>query len=249
MVSNIDRMTNDDTVGRFRKNKSNCLIDLPGIYNLSHPIDEEIVVAHEMFHEQFNKIVNIIAAPSINRDLFLTIQLIETGKLSTVAINMADELGDKVINLKKMKQYLNGVDVILTQANRNVGMDKVEKSVNKSKSISPILNIYPKHIEELIQKISPYIPNRSISPRFYALMLLENNQFVKLALEKYYINAYKKIQLILKNANLKSIIHEISEARKSFIEKILKDCVHTSHHHIIKNNFRDHKVDRYLLKK
>jgi ferrous iron transport protein B len=118
MVSNIDRMTVQNTVGRFRNDKSYYLVDLPGVYNLSHPLDEEMVVAHEIFHENFLKIANIVGAQSIERDLILTIQCLETGMLSTVMVNMIDEISDNAINYKKMSKMLNNVTIVPTQANR-----------------------------------------------------------------------------------------------------------------------------------
>jgi ferrous iron transport protein B len=118
MVSNIDRMTVENTVGRLRENKNYYMVDLPGVYNLSHPLDEEMVVAHEIFHEKFLKIANIIGAQSIERDLMLTIQCLETGMLSTVMINMIDEINPDSINYQKLSKMLNGVSIIPTQANR-----------------------------------------------------------------------------------------------------------------------------------
>lgn len=249
MVSNIDRMTNDDIVGRFKDNPTNYLIDLPGIYNLSHPIDEETIVAHEIFHEQFNKVINVIAASSIRRDLFLTIQLIESGKLSTLAINMIDELPKNSINVKKLKQYLNGVDIVLTQANRNKSVNKVERSVLNKKPIDSSLKIYPEHIEKLINEIAIHIPNRTISQRYYALMFLENNQFMMNAFKKYYSNAYKKITNILQNKNLTKISQEIIDARNQYIEQIMMNCVKPQIKNKFTTNFKSRKVDRCLLKK
>jgi ferrous iron transport protein B len=249
MVSNIDRMTNDDTVGKFRNDSSNHLIDLPGIYNLSHPIDEELVVAHEFFHEQFNKIINVIAASSLRRDLLLTIQLIESGKLSTLAINMIDELPKNSINVKKLRHYLNNVDIILTQANRNKNIGKVEKSVLRKDVVDSALKIYPQHIEQLINEIAIHVPARTISQRFYALMFLENNQFMIEAFKKHYVNAYKKITSILQNKNLEKISNEIINARNEYIEKIINTCVKTQHKNKIDSRFNKKRIDHYLLKK
>jgi ferrous iron transport protein B len=249
MVSNIDRMTNNDMAGRFRHNQSNYLIDLPGIYNLSHPIDEEIIVAHEIFHEQFNKVINVISASSIRRDLLLTIQLIESGKLSTLAINMIDELPKNSINVKKLKHYLNNVDIVLTQANRSKGIHKVEKSILNKKPVDSLLKIYPKHIEELINEIAIHIPNRTIAQRYYALMFLEGNQFVLSAFKKYYANAYRTIMDILKNKNIDVIATQITKARNDYIETIMNSCVKTQHKNKIDNRFNKKRIDHYLLKK
>jgi ferrous iron transport protein B len=249
MVSNIDRMTNDDIVGKFRRTPSNYLIDLPGVYNLSHTIDEEMVVAHEIFHEQFHKVLNVIAASSIRRDLFLTIQLVESGKLSTVAINMIDELSKNAINTRKLKSYLNNVNIVLTQANRNRGIRKVEKSILHKRTVDPVLKIYPTYIEELINKISIHIPNRMISQRYYSLMVLENNHFVLTALKKKFPNAYKNIMNILKNVDLKKTSESIIDARNKYIEQIMNDCIRVPAKHIVDKRFSSKRIDHYLLKR
>lgn len=249
MVSNIDRMTNSDTIGKFKNSPSNLLIDLPGIYNLSHPIDEEMVVAHEIFHEQFNKLVNIIAAPSLRRDLLLTIQLVESGKLSTVAINMVDEVPKNSINAKKMKHYLNGVDVILVQANRNKNINKVEKSIIQNKPVDAFFKIYPQKIENLIQEIIPHIPARTISQRYYALMFLEGNQFMMNAFMKKYANAYNSIMKILKQHDVNLLAQQIIKARNQYIEMIIENCVKVNHKKSISFQYKSKKIDHHLLKK
>lgn len=89
IVSNIDRMTTEHTLGRI-KHSHDYLIDLPGTYNLSHPIAEEKETHYHLLHHKFNSIVNIISSFSIERDLFLTLQCIETGMLNTLCVNMID---------------------------------------------------------------------------------------------------------------------------------------------------------------
>jgi ferrous iron transport protein B len=246
-VSNIDRLTVEDTIGRYRNNKSIALMDLPGIHNLSHPIDEEKVVGHEIFNEHFNKIINIIGAQSIQRDLLLTLQCIETGMLNTVVINMMDEIYDKAIDCKKLSKYLNGANIVLAQSNRNIGIDKAQNSSIKSKFIDPHVITYSNQIETYIRKLSNVLPNRRVSNRFYALMLLEGNQYIKEQLKQHYPKYYKKVKEVLGNVCL---YDEIINAKKLYIEKIIKNSTTIPKDKYVKvAKHKHYKADRFFLNK
>ncbi len=175
-VSNIDRLTVSNSVAKLKKDKSINIVDLPGIYNLSHPIDEELVVAHELAHERFSKIANIIGAQSIERDLFLTLQIAETGLLSNLVINMVDEVDKSQLLVNKLSKYLNNINISLCQANKSVGLQQVTKGFIKNNPISPNVVKYSSNIETLIKKISSILPHTKISKRYYAIMLLEKDR-------------------------------------------------------------------------
>ena len=98
IVSNIDRMTTEHTSGKIKKLNYANLIDLPGLHNLSHPLDEELEVSYHLFNAKTDGIANIISAYSIQRDLYLTLQCIETGMLNTLVINMIDQVNQCQIN-------------------------------------------------------------------------------------------------------------------------------------------------------
>jgi ferrous iron transport protein B len=246
-VSNIDRLTVEDTIGRYRDNKSVVLVDLPGIYNLSHPIDEEKVVAHEIFGEHFDKIINIIGAQSIQRDLMLTLQCIETGLLNTVVINMVDEVHPNAIDVKKMSQYLNNANITLTQANRNIGIKKVSQSSLKNKLIAPDVITYSPQIESYIRKLSNVLPSRKISNRFYALMLLEGNEYIKTELQKHFPIHYEKVKQILGST---CFYKEIIDAKRHHINKIIQNSTTITQASFVRVPKHKHqKVDRIVLNK
>jgi ferrous iron transport protein B len=246
-VSNIDRLTVEDTVGRYRGDKSIVLVDLPGIYNLSHPIDEEKVVAHEIFGEHFDKIVNIIGAQSIQRDLMLTLQCIETGMLNTVVINMIDEVHPNAINVKKLSQYLNGANIVLTQANHNVGIDKAKNVSIKNKFIDPHVITYSLKIENYIRRLSNALPTRRISNRFYAIMLLEGNDYVKEQLQKHYPEHYEKVKQILGDVCL---YKEIIDIKRAYINKIIQSTTTINQNTFVKvPKQRHNRIDRVVLNK
>jgi ferrous iron transport protein B len=246
-VSNIDRLTVEDTVGRYRNDKTIALVDLPGIYNLSHPIDEEKVVGHELFHEHFDKIVNIIGAQSIQRDLMLTLQCMETGLLNTVVVNMIDEVHDASINIKKLSKYLNNVNVVFTQANRNIGISEARTSTINSKLADPHVIHYSERIEEYVRKLEQVLPNRKISNRFYALMLLEGNQYINEELSKYYPEHYVKVKKIIGNVCL---YEEIMDFKKQYINKIILNATTVYQDKFVKiNKHKHYKADRFILNK
>lgn len=248
-VSNIDRLTVSNSVAKLKKDKSINIVDLPGIYNLSHPIDEELVVAHELAHERFNKIANIIGAQSIERDLFLTLQVAETGLLSNLVINMVDEVDKSQLLVNKLSKYLNNINISLCQANKSIGLQQVTKEFIKNNPVEPNVVKYSSNIETLIKKISSILPHTKISKRYYAIMLLENNEYVHQRLANKQKEIYIKIKQILKNVDLDKISNEILTTKKIYIKKIIKDCFKSFDKYLDKNKVKQYKFDKKILKK
>jgi ferrous iron transport protein B len=247
MVSNIDRLTVEDTLGKYRKDRSIGLVDLPGVYNLSHPIDEEKVVSHEIFHEHFDKIINIVGAQSIQRDLILTLQCIETGLLNTVVVNMIDEVVKDGIDLKKLSKYLNNATIVSTQANRNKGINDAEYSSINSEYVNPHVVTYSDRVESYIRQLSAILPSRKTSNRFYALMLLEGNQYIKEQLQKHFATQYEKVQKILGDVCL---YDEIIDTKKKYIHKIIDDATLANQPNYLRIAQLQHRhADRILLNK
>jgi ferrous iron transport protein B len=234
-------------VGRYRNDKSIALVDLPGIYNLSHPIDEEKVVAHEIFGEHYDKIVNIIGAQSIQRDLMLTLQCIETGMLNTVVINMIDEVHHGAINVKKLSRYLNNANVVLTQANRNIGINKARQGSIKNKFVNPHIVTYSPKIEDYIRRLVKILPSRKVTSRFYALMLLEGNDYVKESLAQHYPEDYKKAMSIIGD---RCFYKEIIGTKRAYINRIIQDATTITQEEFVKvPKHKFHKIDRIALNK
>ena len=254
-VSNIDRMTVDNAVGKLKYDKNHLLVDLPGIYNLSHAMDEELVVAHEIYHEQYDHITNIIGAQSIERDLLLTIQTIETGLMNTLIINMIDEVNYQLLDINKLSKLLNNVHIVLTQFNTNRGIETSSKSIINSHNVNSKIITYDNLTEKCINKISKLLPNdRKISKRFYAIMLLENNAYTHEFIQKYYPKHFHKIKKILnkyKNINFADIL---TNQRKHFIKEILRKTIKNNSKLKVtffskKNKTKQQKFDKKILNK
>lgn len=248
-VSNIDRLTVSDTIAKLKIDKSVNIIDLPGLYNLSHPIDEELVVAHEITQEHFNKIVNVIGAQSFERDLYLTIQTLETGLMSTLSINMMDEVNHSQIDIEKLSKKLNGVRIIECQANKNIGTKKSAKSILEDAPVDSCVLKYPKHIEKLISEISNLLPKRKISNRYYSLMFLEGNEFIIDWYKEHYRDIFEKINKLLNKVDQSKIAHEIETSRKQFISTITRECFVSFEKFLAKNKIKQNNFDKKILKK
>ena len=128
-VGNWPGVTVDKKEGEYRKDKTVTLLDLPGTYSLS-PYSEEEKIAHDyIVNEKPNAVIDIVDGTSIERNLYLTLQILETGVPTVIALNMIDEVekkGDK-IDAKKLSEIL-GVPVIPTCGRNGKGTDDLMKA-------------------------------------------------------------------------------------------------------------------------
>lgn len=248
IVSNIDRMTTEHTMGRI-KHSDNCLIDLPGTYNLSHPIAEEKETHYHLLHHKVSSILNIISSFSIERDLFLTLQCIETGMLNTLCVNMIDLVNTKKLDWKKLSKKLNGLKIVLTRSNRNKNLKEVLDSLYKSKNIDPNVVTYSQEIEEWIKKFEKVLPDMNVSKRFAALMLLENNDYFIEQLKDHYPAYFPQVSPLIEQVRNKGYLDEIRDTKKAFIKQLLNDCKYDEKNYLKVNLARQNRFDHFFLKK
>jgi len=251
VVSNIDRMTTEHTVGRIKRLRDlSYLIDLPGVYNLSHPIAEEYETSYHLIHGRADGIVNVISAFSIERDLYLTIQCIETGLLNTLAINMIDLINVDSINWDKLSEKLGGVNIALTRSNRNKNVLAIPYSIAKNKHANPQIITYSNEIEIAIRNIENVLPNNLVvSKRFVALMLLEKNDYYLNQIKHHYPDCAKQLDEVVSLYKDKNYIEEIRTTKKEFISNLLKDCAIPSVPYLKVNMTKQQKFDHWFLKK
>ncbi len=247
-VSNIDRLTVSTNWGFLKKSKKWVLVDLPGLYNLSHPIDEEIVVADMLMNANWSSISNIIGAPSIERDLYLTLQAAETGKLSSISINMIDEINSSALNANIISKAFGKIPVYKIQASKLSKRHSI--NVIHEKTCQDKIVTYSEEIEKNINFLSSFLPKLKISRRFLSLMVLEKNQFILDYFRRYYKDEYSKIQKFYKNRYKDWFITEIHNQRSLFIQKLLAkaiDCKGKKTY--LKSNLeKQHKFDHIFLK-
>lgn len=229
-VGNWPGVTVERKSGTVKKHAGWKVQDLPGIYSMSPYTPEEKVARDYLLSNDADSILNVVDATNLERNLYLTTQLIETGIPVTVALNMSDALKaqGKTINVDKLSYQL-GVPVISTSAVKNTGVDKAIKKVANTTKANVDLIQYPTYsdqfeaaIKQIIDILGDVVPERSA--RFYAIKLFERDALVKEELDlsdfqKGEINQVIKITEEIFTEDSESIV--INE-RYAFIEKVAK---------------------------
>ncbi|SHO44829.1 ferrous iron transport protein B [Anaerocolumna xylanovorans] len=128
-VGNFPGVTVERKEGIVRKQKDVTVVDLPGIYSLSPYTKEEIVTRDFIAKGHPNGIINIVDATNIERNLYLSLQLIQFGIPMVIALNMMDEIeaNGGVIQIKELQERL-GVPVVFISAVKNIGVEKLIKT-------------------------------------------------------------------------------------------------------------------------
>ncbi len=229
-VGNWPGVTVERKSGTVKKHNDWKVQDLPGIYSMSPYTPEEKVARDYLLSNQADSILNVVDATNLERNLYLTTQLIETGIPVTVALNMSDALKGqgKTINIDKLSYQL-GVPVVSTSAIKNTGVDKaVKKAAHTTKETVDTIQ-YPTYsdkfeaaIKQIIDILGDIVPERSA--RFYAIKLFERDNLVQNEVElsefqKGEINEVIKITEEIFTEDSESIV--INE-RYEFIERVAK---------------------------
>ena len=127
-VGNFPGVTVDRKDGAIRGHENTLVTDLPGIYSMSPYTSEEIISRNFVLNEKPRGIINIVDATNIERNLYLTMQLLEMDIPMVIALNMMDEMTGNggSVNVNKMEQML-GVPVVPISASKNQGVDELIK--------------------------------------------------------------------------------------------------------------------------
>jgi ferrous iron transport protein B len=230
-VGNWSGVTVEKKVGVFKKNIGR-LIDLPGVYTLNPLSKDEGVVTSFFLNESVDRLLNILDASQLERNLHLTLQLLEFEKPALIGLNMIDVANKRGIQIdaSKLSEIL-GVSVVPVVARSGKGCDKLV-DVIATKSMSSIkknLVYYGKEMEEAITSLTGEIIDKTEhSYRWLALQYFEGNEYVKIYLNR--IADSKKLESILSNLeskikqqNDKLLANFIYLKRKEVIEKIIAD--------------------------
>ena len=165
------------------------LIDLPGIYSLSCRTDEERESRNFLYHESPDLILNVLDMSNLERNLLLTSQLIEMSIPRISVLNMADEAGEKGVQLdKETFAYLLGTPVVETNARDGKGVDTLLKAIMEFAEASSQPDIiklnYDSHLEDAIERTQAHIAElhddsmRVEHSRWLAIKLLEDDETV-----------------------------------------------------------------------
>lgn len=231
-VGNWPGVTVEKKQGPYRKAKEVMIQDLPGIYSLSPYTAEEVVSRKYLIEQGPDLVINIVDATNIERNLYLTLQLMETGQPLMVSLNMIDLLKKqrRKINLKKLA-YLLSVPVIAISALKKKNIDNLQRQAEHSLTERPTYP-QPQYDERLesaltmIEKnLTGIIPATKL--RWYAIKLFERDEQVKQEI-KLDATRQKDIEQTIDTAE--KLFQDTSDsiminARYELISRLVKMCV------------------------
>lgn len=216
-----------------------ALLDTPGIYSLTCYTIEEKVTRQCVMDDDIDVIINIVDASSLERNLYLTLQLLELGKPVVLALNMMDIVKERgmEIDLHRLPEMLGDIPVVPVSAAKRTGLGILLHAVlhhyEEEKSAEYILQ-YPDEIENKIAKLEvmmqAHYPTHS-SVRWHAIKLLEDDEEVK-----------NEHPIQVSNIVDKSYEKEIISCKYAYIESVVKEVLF----HKSKKAATTDKVDRLL---
>jgi len=260
-VGNWPGKTVEKKEGTFTyKGNKISVIDLPGTYSLTAYSIEEIVARDYIVEEKPDVVVHVVDACNLERNLYLTVQMIELGANVIVALNMnkyAHKKGLK-IDEKKLSQLL-GVPIFKIEAVDDTGKEQLIDSILKlTKSTRKYQNkiTYSKEIEDHLAQLEEVVTEsikikNNITPKWITLKLLENDKQVierisKLENGKSVLEKTKEIQKHLNEVFGEDVDTAIADARYGFIAGLIRESVEKPK---IDNVTRSDYIDRVVTNK
>ena len=191
-VGNFPGVTVDQKSGAVRGQKDCEVVDLPGIYSIRPYTPEEIVTRDFIINEKPDGIINIVDATNIERNLYLTLQLMEMRIPMVLALNMMDEVSANggTIDIKGMSRAL-GIPVIPISAVKNEGVDELIRTAVETAKNKVYPKVYdfcapgPVHrcIHAVVHQIEDHAEKTGLPVRFAATKLIEGDEDIRARLE------------------------------------------------------------------
>lgn len=228
-VGNWAGVTVEKKIGKLKGNQGE-LIDLPGIYTLNPLSEDETVAMNFLLQESFEGAVNIVDASHLEKNLRLTVQLLEFGRPLVIGLNMIDVARRRGINIDagKLGQEL-GAPVIPIIARSGQGLDQLQTSLAQlsDKSNRALKLNYGDAVEQAIENIEANIPDDTHNRRWLALQFLEGNPIVEKYLsEKISLDALNSFkQQAEKLLNGRPLYQHIQTVRHQYVQGVIRNTV------------------------
>lgn len=261
-VGNFPGVTVDRKDGVIKEHPETLVTDLPGIYSMSPYTSEEIVSRNFVLEEKPKAIINIVDSTNIERNLYLTMQLLEMDVPMVVALNMMDELTSNggSIDVNEMERRL-GVPVVPISAAKNEGVDElVEHAVHIAHyQEKPVAQDYCDAsynggaVHRALHGISHLIEDRAkkagIPLRFAASKVIEGDELIlkQLKLEQNELEMIEHIVLQMEKERGLDRAAAIADMRFGFIQKVCEQTV--TKPKVSKESIRSEKIDKILTGK
>ena len=248
-VGNWPGVTVEKKEGKLKGHKDIVITDLPGIYSLSPYSLDEVVARNYLVEEQPDLIINIIDATNLERNLYLTTQLQETGIPVVAALNMMDlmQQNKTEVNTCKLSDLLN-IPVVEVSALKNRGLDElIQKAVGMLNSKNTAFtNIYDGLLKDCLLKIADLsaVQAKGASSFWYAVKYLENDEKIMTSAplnstDSSIVNALRKELEDSYDDDAESII---TNERYEYIAKLMKQTYVKKHSGM---NVSD-RIDRFV---
>lgn len=257
-VGNFPGVTVDQKMGEIRSVKNCSVVDLPGIYSIRPYTSEEIVTRDFILNEKPDGIINIVDATNIERNLYLTLQLLEMRIPMVLALNMMDEVRGNggSIDYKKMSEEL-GIPVIPISAAKDEGIEDLIQaivSVAKKKTLPQVMDFCeqgPVHrcIHAVSHQVEDHAVAAGMSPRFAATKIVENDTDLieKLELSENELDMMEHSIAEMETDCGLDRNAALADMRYTFIEKVcgktVKKCMESKEH------IRSVRIDNILTNK
>ena len=258
-VGNFPGVTVDQKNGTIKGVKDCSVVDLPGIYSLRPYTQEEIVTRDFIIDGKPDGIINIVDATNIERNLYLTLQLLELRVPMVLALNMMDEVraNGGTVDVQKMSQAL-GIPVVPISAAKGEGISElIDKAVQTAKTRTlPAVSDFcddasPVHrcIHAVIHLIQDHADNVGIPARFCAVKLIEGDKEMekRLELDKNETELLEHCVVEMEDATGFDRNEALADMRYTFIEKVTRSAVVKCHES--REHSRSVKIDRVLTGK
>ena len=235
-VGNFPGVTVDQKSGAIRGQKDCTVVDLPGIYSIRPYTPEEIVTRDFILNQKPDGIINIVDATNIERNLYLTLQLLEMRIPMVLALNMMDEVTGSggTIDVKAMSREL-GIPVVPISAAKNEGVDELVKIAVLTARGKILPTVYdfcapgPVHrcIHAVVHQIEDHAQSAGIPVRFAATKLIEGDEDIVSRLEL----DQNELELIEHSVQEMEAEHgmdrnaALADMRYDFIEKVCAGTV------------------------
>jgi len=258
-VGNFPGVTVDQKSGEIRGYKNCTVVDLPGIYSLRAYTQEEIVARDFILTAKPDAIINIIDATNIERNLYLTLQLLELRVPMVLALNMMDEVraNHGSVNVKKLSELL-GIPIVPISASKGEGVSELIRQAHMTAKMREIPKVYdfcssssPVHrcIHAVSHVIEDHAERIGLPPRFCTVKLIEADSDIakKLELDKNETELLEHCVVEMEEETELDRNAAIADMRYAFIEKVVAEAVTKGGES--KERLRSVKIDKILTGK
>ena len=257
-VGNFPGVTVDQKIGQMRSKKECSVVDLPGIYSLRPYTNEEIVTRDFILNERPDGIINIVDATNIERNLYLTLQLLEMHIPMVLALNMMDEVRNNggSIDFEQMSGEL-GIPVIPISAAKDEGIEDLIKCIvhtakhKKYPQVTDFCEQGPVHrcIHAVSHQVEDHAQKIGMSPRFAATKIVEQDQDIieKLCLSQNELDMMEHSIEEMETDHKMDRNAALADMRYTFIEKVCSKTVIRCHES--KEHVRSVRIDSILTNK